>query len=152
MHTLHKILTRERTACRLPDSNKKRLFETIASLVSGDREELAYDTVLDNLVARENLGSTGLGGGIALPHCRVPECQQPLGALVSTVEPIPFDAPDEQPVDLLFVLLVPLEAHQEHLDILADIARRFSDPGFCTTLREATTDEALYASATGTAG
>lgn len=148
MQILRSILTEERTACRVSDSNKKRLFETIATLVSEDRPELPYNEVLDHLVARENLGSTGLGGGIALPHCRVPECPEPLGALLTLAEPIPFDAPDEQPVDLLFVLLVPSEAHQRHLDILAEIARLLSNPGYCASLREAANDRSLYLAAT----
>ena len=152
MHTLATLLTPARTACRIEDSNKKRLFETIATIVSNDRAELSYSDVLDNLVARENLGSTGLGQGIALPHCRVDNCEEPLGTLLSLASPIPFDAPDEQPVDLLFVLLVPTEARQQHLDILAEIARTFSDPGFCARLRDAADDRALYAAATAGAG
>jgi len=152
METLATLLTPERTACRIEDSNKKRLFETIATIVSDNRPELSYSDVLDNLVARENLGSTGLGQGIALPHCRVDKCEEPLGTLLSLASPIPFEAPDERPVDLLFVLLVPTEARQQHLDILADIARNFSDPAFCARLREAGDDEALYAAAIAGAG
>lgn len=152
MQTLATLLTPERTACRIEDSNKKRLFETIATIVSDDCLELSYSDVLDNLVARENLGSTGLGQGIALPHCRVNNCEEPLGALLSLASPIPFDAPDERPVDLLFVLLVPTEARQQHLDILAELARAFSDPAFCARLREATDDRALHTAATAAAG
>ena len=152
MQTLATLLTPERTACRIEDSNKKRLFETIATIVSDDRTELSYSDVLDNLLARENLGSTGLGQGIALPHCRVDNCEEPLGTLLSLANPIPFDAPDERPVDLLFILLVPTEARQQHLDILAEIARTFSDPVFCARLREAADDRTLYAAAVAGSG
>ncbi len=148
MHALNRILTPGRTACQISTASKKRLFETIAEIVSADQSTLPYTEVLDNLVARENLGSTGLGQGIAIPHCRVSDCPEPLGALISLETAIPFDAPDEQPVDLLFVLLVPEEADQEHLDILASIASLFNQPDFCAQLRRADSDAALYSAAT----
>jgi PTS system nitrogen regulatory IIA component len=119
-------------------------METIANIVCEDEPSLHYDVTLDHLIAREKLGSTGLGRGIAIPHCRVSDCTQPLGALLTLEEPIPFDAPDDQPVDLLFVLLVPEEAHQQHLDILANIARLFSQPDFCERLRTAGDSRTLY--------
>ena len=103
-----------------------------------------YADVLDHLIAREKLGSTGLGQGIAIPHCRIANCPQPLGTLVTLQEPIDFDAPDDAPVDLLFVLLVPQEADQQHLDILATIARLFSQPDFCTQLRAAPDTQTLF--------
>ena len=149
MHELSKILTPGRTVCLTPGTSKKRLFETIARIVSNDQLSLAYDEVLDQLIAREKLGSTGLGQGIAIPHCRVEHCTQPLGTLITLEDPIAFDAPDDVPVDLLFVLLVPGEAHQQHLDILADIARMFSQPDFCKRLRAAQDSLALYDLACG---
>ena len=90
-----------------PGVSKKRLFETIARIISDDQPSLVYEEVFDQLIAREKLGSTGLGQGIAIPHCRVEHCPQPLGTLVTLEQPIDFDAPDDQPVDLLFALLVP---------------------------------------------
>ncbi len=139
------ILAPGRTLCHAPGTSKKRLFETIARLISEDQPSLAYDDVLDHLIAREKLGSTGLGGGIAIPHCRIGNCERALGTLVSVEEPIDFDAPDDQAVDLLFVLLVPEEATQEHLDTLARIARVLSQSEFCQQLRAAGNSEALYA-------
>lgn len=144
MPALSQILTPARTACNVAGGSKKRLLETITRLVCDDQAELSYDDVLSQLIAREKLGSTGLGDGIAIPHCRVGTCGAPLGALISLAEPIPFDSPDEQPVDLLFVLLVPEEAHQEHLDLLAEVARLFSQPGFCQDLRACDRNQALY--------
>ena len=144
MRELSKILTPGRTVCRAPDSSKKRLFETIAKIVSNDQLSLSYDEILDQLIAREKLGSTGLGKGIAIPHCRIQHCAEPLGTLLTLAEPIAYDSPDEQPVDLLFVLLVPSEAHQQHLDILADIARAFSQADFCKRLRGAADSLTLY--------
>ena len=143
------ILAPGRTLCHAPGTSKKRLFETIAKLISEDQPSLPYDDVLDHLIAREKLGSTGLGGGIAIPHCRIGNCDRPLGTLVSVEEPIDFDAPDDQAVDLLFVLLVPEEANQEHLDTLARIARVLSEADFCQQLRAAGDSEALYSLAAG---
>jgi PTS system nitrogen regulatory IIA component len=144
MNALSQILTPQRTVCCAPGISKKRLFETIANIVCDDQPSLPYDDVLDHLIAREKLGSTGLGDGIAIPHCRVAQCAEPLGTLLTLEEPIEFDAPDDKPVDLLFVLLVPEEAHQQHLDILAMIARLFNQEEFCQRLRAATDDRALY--------
>ena len=100
--------------------------------------------MLNRLIAREKLGSTGIVKGIAIPHCRVKDCRAPLGSLVTLEAPIEFDAPDELPVDLLFVLLVPEEAHQQHLDILANVARLFSQEDFCRDMRAARDREVLY--------
>ncbi|GAB5453293.1 MAG: PTS IIA-like nitrogen regulatory protein PtsN [Halioglobus sp.] len=149
MQALSDILAPGRTVCHVPHASKKRLFETIAQIVCDDQSSLDYNTVLDKLVEREELGSTGLGDGIAIPHCRVDNCAQPLGTLLSLDEGIPFDAPDERPVDLLFILLVPEEANQQHLDILAEIARNFSQPEYCRSLREADSDLALFDAAVG---
>jgi nitrogen PTS system EIIA component len=144
MNALNQILTPARTVSCAPGLSKKRLFETIAKIVCDDQLNLPYDEVLEHLIAREKLGSTGLGGGIAIPHCRVGHCDEPLGTLLTLEEPIPFDAPDDKPVDLLFVLLVPEEAHQQHLDILATVARLFSQADLCERLRAARDDRALY--------
>ena len=105
MQFLAKILTPGRSVCRAPGGSKKRLFETLARIISQDQPSLTYDEVFSQLIGREKLGSTGLGQGIAIPHCRVEHCDQPLGTLLSLQEPIDFDAPDDQPVDLLFALL-----------------------------------------------
>jgi PTS system nitrogen regulatory IIA component len=152
MHAFSDILTPGRTRCRLAGVSKKRLFETIARVVADDQPDIPYDDLLDKLVGREKLGSTGLGQGIAIPHCRVSHCKAPLGSLLSLARPIAFDAPDDEPVDLLFVLLVPEEANQQHLDILAEIARLFSQPDYCSALRAADSDRALFEAALTAAG
>jgi PTS system nitrogen regulatory IIA component len=144
MQPLTDILTPARTVCHAPGSSKKKLFETLAEIISTDQLSLPQEEVFDQLIAREKLGSTGLGSGIAIPHCRVGNCTKPIGTLVTLAEPIEFDAPDDAPVDLLFVLLVPEEAHQQHLDILAGITRLFSDGAFCQRLRAAGDSAELY--------
>ncbi len=149
MQALNQILAPDRTICRAPNLSNKRLFETIARIFSDDQPSLIYDKILDQLIAREKLGSTGMGQGIAIPHCRVTECVEPLGAMLTLEEAIPFDAPDDQPVDLLFILLVPKEAHQQHLDILAEIAHLFSQEDLCKRLRAARDNHSLYNIACG---
>ncbi|MBA6412997.1 PTS IIA-like nitrogen regulatory protein PtsN [Parahaliea sp. F7430] len=148
MHTLAQILTPGRTLCRVSGGSKKRLFETIAKLIGDDQLSLPANEVFTQLIAREKLGSTGLGKGIAIPHCRINNCTQPLGCLLTLDEPIDFDAPDGDPVDLLFVLLVPDEAHQQHLDILSHIASLFSQEAFCSALRQAEDTTSLFQIAT----
>lgn len=144
MNFLSQILTPQRTACRVAGVNKQHLFETIARIISDDQQSLSYDYLLERLVTREKLGSTGMGQGIAIPHCRVSQCKRPLGSLLTLAEPIPFDAPDGMPVDLLFVLLVPAEAHQEHLDTLANIAQLISQTDLCARLRACSDSGSLY--------
>lgn len=149
MQALAKLLTPERTACQVPGVSKKRLFETISQIISDDQLSLPYKEAFDQLIGREKLGSTGLGQGIAIPHCRIGNCTQPLGTLITLSEPIDFDSPDNQPVDLIFALLVPEEAQQQHLDTLAEIARLFSQADFCQRLRQATDNSSLFQAATG---
>jgi PTS system nitrogen regulatory IIA component len=149
MSDLRDILTPARTVCGAPGVSKKRLLQTIAEIISKDQPEMDYDTIFDQLIAREKLGSTGLGQGIAIPHCRASNCPQPLGMLITLADPVDFDSPDDVLVDLLFVLLVPEAAHQEHLDILANIARLLSQPEFCQRLRAADSDAGLFDAATG---
>jgi PTS system nitrogen regulatory IIA component len=152
MQKLGELLSPARTRRDLPGTSKKAIFEEVAALVAADHPDLDPGDVIGKLLAREKLGSTGLGGGIAIPHCRLASCGQPLGALVSLREPADFDAPDDEPVDLLFVLLVPEEAHQEHLDILAAIARLFSQPALRSALRACDSDRALYDTVVGWEG
>ncbi|RLQ21917.1 PTS IIA-like nitrogen-regulatory protein PtsN [Seongchinamella sediminis] len=144
MQPLAHLLTPERTACQVPGLSKKRLFETLARIISDDQISLPYDEVFDHLIARERLGSTGLGEGIAIPHCRIGNCSQPLGTLITLSEPIDFDAPDGRPVDLVFALLVPEEANQQHLDTLASLARLFSQASFCDDLRRVDDPVTMY--------
>ncbi len=149
MQALAELLTPERTACHVPGLSKKRLFESLARIISDDQPELSYDDVFGQLIAREKLGSTGLGQGIAIPHCRIEGCGAPLGALLTLAEPIDFDAPDNKPVDLVFALLVPEGEHQKHLDTLAGVARLFSQSDYCEALRTAADNDALFAVAAG---
>jgi PTS system nitrogen regulatory IIA component len=144
MSSLSELINPQRTLCRVHSSSKKRVFEEVAAALAGSEPDVDPTEVISSLLAREKLGSTALGGGVAIPHCRLDSCRYPLGVLMTLEHPLDFDAPDEQPVDLLFSLLVPGEAVQEHLDLLADIARLFSRPGLCSALRLCDSDTELH--------
>jgi PTS system nitrogen regulatory IIA component len=148
MQTLSQILTPGRTLCRTSASSPKRLFQLIAGLVSDGTLPLQESDVFNRLLAREKLGSTALGSGIAIPHCRIEKCPHALGSLITLAEPLEFGAPDEKPVDLVFALLVPEDANQQHLDLLAGLARLFQQAEFCEALRRSADAGELYRVAT----
>ena len=116
--------------------SKKRLFEFAATAIF-EAFELDAESVYKALLNREKLGSTALGGGIAIPHCRIPECADSAGCLITLAEGIDFNAPDGLPVDLVFVLLVPTKATEQHLNVLAQLATAFSKPDLGLKLRSA---------------
>lgn len=147
MNALDNLLTPKRVLCQVEAASRKRVFELVAQQIADDAK-LTEDSVYTQLFAREKLGSTALGGGVAIPHCRVAGCEQPLGCLVTLASGVDFDAPDSREVDLLFVLLVPEEATQTHLDLLAEIARRFSNTQYCAGLRGAESASQLLIAAT----
>jgi len=110
-------------------SSKKRVFEQVGLLFE-NHHHIARSQVFDSLFTREKLGSTGLGQGVAIPHGRIKGLKEALGALVRMKQPVPFDAPDGQAVELIFVLLVPDRATDVHLQILSELAQMFSDKAF----------------------
>lgn len=113
--------------------SKKRVFEQ-AGLIFENHNGIARATVFDSLFAREKLGSTGLGQGIAIPHGRIKGLKQAVGAFIRLDAPIPFEAPDGRPVNLLFVLLVPESANELHLQILSELATKFASKHFRESL------------------
>ena len=148
MH-IEQFLSPECTLAGVPGGSKKRLFETIAKFVSSKYPNIDRESTYDCLLERERLGSTGLGEGVALPHCRIVNCEQIIGVLLQLAEPIDFDAIDGQPVDLVFVLLVPQDAVNEHLLALQAIAEKFGQEIFRASLRRAQNNGQLYLAATG---
>jgi PTS system nitrogen regulatory IIA component len=124
-------------------TSKKRLFEQVGLLVEGSRG-IARSIVFDSLFAREKIGSTGLGQGIAIPHGRIKGLKDAVGVFVRLSQPLPFDAPDGQPVNLVFALLVPEQATERHLEILSELAERFSDPDFRDSLIAAPDAETVF--------
>jgi len=124
-------------------SSKKRVFEQ-AGLLFENNQQLARSTVYDALFAREKLGSTGLGLGVAIPHGRIKGLKSAVGAFFHFAAPIPFDAPDNVPVELVFVLLVPQTANERHLQLLSELAQMFSDRSFREQLQAAADAKAAH--------
>ncbi len=143
MNLITKLLPAQNVLIDLDVGSKKRVFEH-AGLVFENNHNIARSQVFDSLFAREKLGSTGLGHGIAIPHGRIKGLREAVGAMIRTREPIPFDAPDGQPVNLIFVLLVPERATDLHLQILSELAQMFSDQTFREQLAGAASADALH--------
>lgn len=133
MNSIAKILPASNIVVDLDASSKKRVFEQ-AGLLFENHQGIARATVYDALFAREKLGSTGLGQGIAIPHGRIKGLKDATGALIRLKTAVAFDAPDGQPVALLFVLLVPLAATEKHLQLLSELAQMFSSKDFRDSL------------------
>lgn len=135
------LLSIERISCDVTASSKKRGLELLSNLLAADAAPSNASAIFSKLINRERLGSTGLGKGVALPHARIEGSQQAIGALIKLEHGIDFDAFDNQPVDLLFALVVPEHFTEEHLQILARLAEMFSDGRLCARLREADSSE-----------
>jgi PTS system nitrogen regulatory IIA component len=116
--------------------SKKRALEEAARLLGACLTSPDAEQIFERLLERERLGSTGLANGVALPHARVPGLATAHGVFLRLAKPVDFDALDGQPVDLVFALLVPEEATEEHLQLLAELAKRFGDSGLCEQLRQ----------------
>lgn len=144
MIRLEQILTPGRSLASVPGGSKKRVLEQIANLVARDLPGLDAQDIFESLVARERLGSTGFGNGIAIPHCRLIGCKAPISAILHLDTPVDFDALDGAPVDLVFVLLVPEAATEEHLELLRQIASMLDRSEVRDRLRQARDGEALY--------
>ncbi|HKJ72431.1 MAG TPA: PTS sugar transporter subunit IIA [Gammaproteobacteria bacterium] len=131
------LLSRDRVRTDLTASSKKSLLDQLAALFQDDRPDLDEREVFQTLLRREQLGSTAVGHGVALPHGRLADLDRPLGAFSRLAEPADFDAIDDQPVTLVFALLVPNEENEQHLQVLARLARMFDDGGFRERLLQA---------------
>lgn len=144
MNLISRLLPPSNVLLDLQASSKKRAFEQ-AGLLFENNHGIARATVFDSLFARERLGSTGLGQGVAIPHGRIKGLKEAVAAFVRLAEPVPFDAPDGRPVRLLFFLLVPEQATQQHLDILSELAQMLSDKPFRENLLRLTESSAVHA-------
>ncbi len=144
MNRIAQILPLSNVIIDMDMSSKKRVFEQ-AGLLFENNHSIARAQVFDSLFAREKLGSTGLGQGVAIPHGRVKGLKTAVGALVRMKAPIPFDAPDGQSVSLIFLLMVPDRATDAHLQILSELAEMFSDKPFRDLLLTATAAIDLHA-------
>jgi len=130
-----RLLPETNVALDLELASKRRVFDE-AGMIFQHHQGIARSTVFDSLFARERLGSTGLGQGVAIPHGRIAKLAAPVGAFLRLKEAIPFEAPDGRPVNLLFFVLVPERATETHLQILASLAEMFADADMRQRLSE----------------
>jgi len=137
------FIVADRIGNNLEINSKKRLLEVLGRLLAGADPRLDPKGVFDHLLERERLGSTGLGHGVALPHARMKEVTEALGAFVRLRQGVDFDAIDKGPVDLAFALLVPEAANEMHLKLLSQLASMFSDPGLRQDLRGVASSEQI---------
>ena len=131
------LLSPERIRFDVKSSSKKRLLELISEELARNSDEFTKREIFESLCARERLGSTGLGKGVAIPHGRIKGSQHVEASFIRLKKPLPFDAADGQPVDLLFCLAVPEDCGEDHLKLLAQVAELFSDPEMLAKVREA---------------
>ena len=134
----------ERIGCRLEIGSKKRVLQQLGELLASSTPGLSPEAVFDHLLERERLGSTGLGHGIALPHARMPQLGRAVGAFVQLRTGVDFNAIDDLPVDLAFGLLVPQDATEAHLQLLAKLASMFSNDILCEKLRNGADAQELF--------
>jgi len=143
MNTISRLLPLSNILLDPQASSKKRAFEQVGLLFE-NHQGIARSKVFDSLFARERLGSTGLGQGVAIPHGRIKGIKEAVAAFVRVAEPIPFDAPDGRPVSLMVFLMVPEQATQQHLDILSELAQMLSDKSFREVLMLAPDASAVH--------
>ena len=139
------LLSPENVLCKQQSTSKKRVLESIAEHIGSTSSELQANDVFSALISRERLGSTGIGNGIAIPHCRMNECKTITAMLVTLENSIDFDSIDNQAVDVIFVLIVPKDANDDHLRTLASIAETFSNENTLNKVRMANDTETLMA-------
>jgi PTS system nitrogen regulatory IIA component len=143
MNRISRLLAPGNIQIDVPVTSKKRLFEQVGQMFE-DSHGLERDKVFDSLFARERLGSTGLGEAVAIPHGRIKGLRDAHAAVIRVATPIPFDAPDGQPVRLLVFLLVPENANEEHLEILSELAELLSDDNIRQALITETDTTAIH--------
>lgn len=158
-------LDSDRTAYGIREDSKKRVFEHLSQLLAKGAESaslaatpemteagevdtkiclLSNKVIFEALLAREKLGSTGIGHGVAIPHARIDGLTTPLAALVHLQSPVDFDALDSQPVDIFFAIVVPESATEAHLTMLSEVAKLLHDPGTRSQIRHAGNGQALF--------
>lgn len=144
---LESILSEDRTLAKIPSASKKRALETLAQIFAEHIDIINADELFQNFIGRERLGSTGIGHGIAIPHCRFNTGGKTFCACVTLEEPIDFDSVDNEPVDVIFAMLVPENAEAGHLQTLATIAESLQKPEYVAALRGSKSATELFQNA-----
>lgn len=145
---INRILTRQLTLCQASGSSKKRVLQNASDFIHENLPNIDAEELFEHLTTRERLGSTGIGEGIAIPHCRCNRVHRTIGCLIKLKEAVDFDANDGQLVDILFVLMVPEDATDEHLETLSQLAQLLDQSEFRDRLRQSETSDALFLTAT----
>jgi len=140
---LSQILSLDCTQTAVPCSSKKRLLEIISSIAS-PKLDIDSQSIFESLLAREKMGSTGIGAGIAIPHGRIHSDARATAILLTTESPIDFDSLDNKPVDIVFALLVPEDQCQQHLATLSEVSKKLASSVTCELIRQAKSDEELF--------
>jgi len=138
------LVTPERIVCAVDAQSKKRALEQISEIISHSEDNISSHDVFESLIARERLGGTGVGYGVAIPHGRLKSSDHTVGAFIKLRQGVDYDSADRQPVDLLFALLVPEKSTEEHLQILASLAKLFGDELFRDKLRDADNSDKIH--------
>jgi PTS system nitrogen regulatory IIA component len=138
------LLSPDRILAGVRINSKKRLLELISETIGKKNKTLSSREVFESLCAREHLGSTALGNGVAIPHGRITNTTGVEALFIQLVKPIPFDADDGKPVDLVFALTVPEHCTEDHSKLLSNIAERFSDPELQKQLRNSTDAKSIF--------
>lgn len=141
---LSEIINVNRIKSDINVKSKKRALEALSELITQDQNQLDSADIFDSLISRERLGATGVGYGIAMPHGRIKNCNKITGAFIQLEQGIDFDAIDNQPVDMLFALVVPEESTDEHLQVLALLASMFNEESFREKLHMSKSNEDTY--------
>ncbi len=145
---INDLISSEVVVANLKATSKKQVLQDLsrrASDATGLQQRIIFDVIMD----RERLGTTGVGNGVAIPHGKLPELERLHGIFARLEQPVDFQAIDERPVDLIFLLLAPDSAGADHLKALAKVSRILRDGGICKKLRGTDTSDALYAILTG---
>jgi len=142
---LQNTLTLDCIKCAVPISSKKRILEEISTLAADQITDLSQHQLLNCLMKREKMGSTGIGNGIAIPHGRLPQTDRAIAIVITTQQPIPFDAIDNKPVDIFIALFAPENACDEHLSTLQNIVQIFGNSNTAKQVRKCQTAEQLFA-------
>ncbi|KGJ98959.1 PTS IIA-like nitrogen regulatory protein PtsN [Thalassotalea sp. ND16A] len=141
---LESLLSLDCTKCSVPGNSKKNILEQISHLAAQKIASSTPKELLNSLINREKLSSTGIGNGIAIPHGRIDNCEKPVAVFITTDKSVAFDAIDDKAVDIFFALFVPEDHCQQHLETLASVARFFSDKDNSKKARRCRSSEQLY--------
>jgi PTS system nitrogen regulatory IIA component len=141
---LESYLTEELAVAKMKANSKKRVLDNIAGIFSEKIGDIDAETLFQHIVAREKLGSTGIGEGIAIPHCRFDTGGRTLCACVTLESPIDYDSVDQRPVDVIFAMIVPEDSESSHLERLAELAKSLQNQSYVKALRESKNSRELF--------